>query len=71
MDTQIIPGSFELDNRDADFRRRWPPHQYPALYLSEREYLALRRQERQRKEFLAFHGPDIADIALAVLEESK
>lgn len=71
MITPIVPNSLELDNRDADFRRRWPPHQYPALYLSESEYLALRHEQQQRRKLLDLHGADIADIALAVLEESK
>lgn len=71
MDTQIIPGLPELGNRDADIRRRWPPHEYPALYLSEEEYLALRRQQRQRNELLDLLGPNIAEIAFAVLEEIK
>jgi hypothetical protein len=58
-------------DREADIRRRWPPEQYPALYLPPAEYHALRRRERRRAELLDLLGRDLADIAAADLEGSR
>jgi hypothetical protein len=54
---------------ESDFRRRWPPEQFPALYLPENEFHALRRRERRRQKLLELLGPHIADIAAAVVED--
>ncbi len=60
-----------MDGNDADFQRRWPPEQFPALYLGERECLALRRRERRRRELLNLIGPDLAEIAAATVMEDR
>jgi hypothetical protein len=54
---------------EAVSRRRFPPEQYPALYMGAREYLALRRHQRLRRRLLDIIGPDVADIVIAIMEE--
>ncbi len=68
---EALPIDDQIDHFDADpdFRRRWPPDQYPALYLGAADYLALRRRKRQRRRLLNLLAEDIADIALAVAQE--
>jgi hypothetical protein len=67
----MIPPSPRHDYPDPEdsFRRRWPPKQFPGLHLSAEEYSALRRRERRRRQLLDLLGPDIADIAIAIMEE--
>jgi hypothetical protein len=54
---------------DDSFRRRWPPKKFPGLHLSTKEFVALRRRERQQRRLLELLGPPIADIAVAIMEE--
>jgi hypothetical protein len=63
------PGELSEADSEPDFNRRWPPEQFPGLHLSDKEYHALRRRQRRRRELLDLLGPEIADIAAAVMEE--
>jgi hypothetical protein len=51
------------------WEQKFPPADFPGLYLSPSDFSALRRRQRRRRELLQLLGPDIADIAVAVTEE--
>lgn len=70
MTKPILPNVPYSEDSDTQIRRRWPPDQFPALYLPPAEYFALLARQQRAREFLELLGPDIADIALEVLEAS-